>query len=127
MERLWETCIVFDNALLQAAAIFKGLEPNGRQTVEAIFLSGLALQMISESIAFSSVNPLLPISCPDEREKCVSAICDARDTMQRLVDASAGSSEFEELRGILDDLNAKVAEVIHILEFLVLFFIFFND
>ena len=39
--------------------------------------------------------------------------------MQRLVDASAGSSEAEELRGILDDLNAKVAEVIFFFSFYV--------
>ena len=73
-----------------AAGILQKALGDDRRTVEALFLAGLALQMISQ------------------REGCVKAIGDARDTMTRLVEKNP---ENEELKAILGDLQAKANEV----------------
>jgi hypothetical protein len=74
-----------------AAGLYQELLGDDRKTVEALFLAGLALQMI------------------EQRAGCVKAISDARDTMARLVEKDP---ENEELKAILNDLKAKATEVL---------------
>ena len=107
----------------QAATILEELEPNGRRTCEALFLWGLALQMLRKSqISISSFkfrgnSPLLfSLSfSKEDRAGCVKAICQARDAMKRLIESlpeTADPKEKEEYEGFLVDLSSKADEVL---------------